>query len=413
MPLTQTIRMTPAAAKTEMPPPSALPLVEPADAAELARVLADANAAGKAVLPRGGGTKTDWGNPPRAADLVLSTRKLDRVLEHAAGDMTVTVEAGCTITALQRHLALRGQRLAIDPLWPDPATIGGVVATNDNGALRGAFGGLRDLIIGVTVALADGTLARSGGKVVKNVAGYDLPKLMVGSLGTLGVITEATFRLHPLPKASEAIAVIAPDFAAATRVILAVQDSTLATAGVEVQAEDRMADIVIVAIRLEGSPEAVNAQWHQAWQLGSQLGCCAASFWPVWRERERLFADEPHSAVCKVSFLPARLSEWCDAVARAAQSYRLRWATCLEGAGVGWLRVTAPDEARLREAVVKLRADAVALGGSLVLLRWPGGVKRDLDAWGDVGDALPLMRRIKDQFDSNGTLNPGRFVGGI
>jgi len=135
-------------------------------------------------------------------DLVLSTQGLNRVLEHAAGDMTCTVEAGCTITALRQVLARHGQRLALDPLWPDCATVGGVLATNDSGPLRQAFGSARDLLIGVTIALPDGTLARSGGKVVKNVAGYDLPKLMVGALGTLGVITQATFRLHPLPRES-------------------------------------------------------------------------------------------------------------------------------------------------------------------------------------------------------------------
>ena len=389
-----------------------MPVIEPADAAELAHALAAANGAGRAVLPRGGGTKMDWGNPPRAADVILSTARLNRVLEHASGDMTATVEAGCTIANLQDQLALRGQRLAIDPLWPARATVGGVLATNDNGSLRGAFGSLRDLILGVTVALPDGTVARSGGKVVKNVAGYDLPKLMVGSLGTLGVITEATFRLHPVPRSAKAIAVVAPDFSAANRVILAVQDSTLATSGVEVQADDQ-GQPFLVAIRLEGSPEAVAAQWHNLLDLGTRHGCCAASFWPVWRERERLFADAPRSAVCKVSFLLARLAPWCEAVARTAQSYGLRWTTCLEGAGIGWLRVTAFDETRLREALVILRAESVALGGSLVLLRCPPDVKRQIDAWGDAGDALPLMRRVKAQFDPNGILNPGRFVGGI
>ena len=194
-------------------------IVEPADQARLAQILADANRAGLKVIPRGGGTKLGWGNPPAGADLVLSTRRLDRVLEHAAADMTATVEAGCTVAALQETLAKQGQRLAIDPLWPGRATVGGILATNDGGMLRAGFGSLRDLIIGITVALPDGTLAKSGGKVVKNVAGYDLPKLFTGSFGTLGVITRATFRLHPLPHAVQLLEFATPDEGALAKLL--------------------------------------------------------------------------------------------------------------------------------------------------------------------------------------------------
>src|SRR5437763_1191827 len=172
-------------------------VVEPGSVDEVATLLRDASRDGLAVIPRGGGTKLDWGRPPRRADLVLSTVRLDRVLEHAWGDMTATVEAGCTVARLQHALAEHGQRLACDPLWPERATIGGILAASDNGPLRARFGALRDLIIGVTLVLADGTVAKSGGKVVKNVAGYDLPKLATGSFGTLAVITQAVFRLHP------------------------------------------------------------------------------------------------------------------------------------------------------------------------------------------------------------------------
>jgi glycolate oxidase FAD binding subunit len=175
-------------------------VVEPGSEQELGKVLKLANAAGLTVIPRGGGTKLEWGNQPLSADVILSTARLNRVLEHAWADLTVSVEAGCTIAKLQETLAKHGQRLALDALWQKNATVGGVLSTNDSGALRLRFGSLRDLVIGVTVALADGTLASSGGKVVKNVAGYDLPKLMTGAFGTLGVITRAIFRLHPLPK---------------------------------------------------------------------------------------------------------------------------------------------------------------------------------------------------------------------
>src|SRR5579863_7728206 len=204
-------------------------VAEPATEQELASVLRLTNNAGLSVIPRGGGTKLGWGNPPARADLILSTARLDKIIEHPWADLTVSVEAGCTIQKLQSALAQHGQRLALDPLWPAQATIGGVLSTNDSGSLRLRFGSLRDLIIGVTLALPDGTLASSGGKVVKNVAGYDLPKLATGALGTLGVITRAIFRLHPLPKSAKTFSCLALKFLPeAQRILLAIQDSHLA-----------------------------------------------------------------------------------------------------------------------------------------------------------------------------------------
>src|SRR5229473_2180780 len=203
-------------------------VVEPGTERELAEVLRLSSEAGLAVIPRGGGTKLGWGNPPARADLILSTARLNEILEYAWADLTVSVEAGCTIQRLQETLAQHGQRLAVDPLWPEKASVGGVLSTSDSGALRLRFGALRDLIIGATIALPDGTLASSGGKVVKNVAGYDLPKLVTGALGTLGVIVRAVFRLHPLPRAAKTFSFTAESFPAMQRHILAVQDSKLA-----------------------------------------------------------------------------------------------------------------------------------------------------------------------------------------
>src|SRR6267378_1584573 len=209
-------------------------VVEPGSEQELGKVLKLANAAGLAVIPRGGGTKLEWGNPPVRADVILSTARLNRVLEHAWADLTVSVEAGCTIANLQEALAKHGQRLALDALRPKSATVGGVLSTNDSGALRLRFGSLRDLVIGVTVALADGTLASSGGKVVKNVAGYDLPKLVAGAFGTLAVITRAIFRLHPLPRGTRTISCMASDTAESQRLVLAIQNSKLAHSALQI-----------------------------------------------------------------------------------------------------------------------------------------------------------------------------------
>src|SRR5881392_512199 len=205
-------------------------VIEPGAERELAEILRLSNEAGLAVIPRGNGTKLGWGNPPTRADLILSTTRLNEIIEHAWADLTVTVEAGCTIQRLQETLAQHGQRLALDPLWPEKATIGGVLSANDSGALRLRFGALRDLIIGATIALADGTLASSGGKVVKNVAGYDLPKLVTGALGTLGIITRAVFRLHPLPRNTRSFTISVSNPREAQQIVLAVQDSKLAHA---------------------------------------------------------------------------------------------------------------------------------------------------------------------------------------
>src|SRR2546429_3694531 len=205
-------------------------VIEPGTASEIAEILRLSNEAGLAVIPRGSGTKLGWGNAPTHADVILSVARLTEIIEHAWADLTVTVEAGCTIQRLQETLAEHGQRLALDALWPEKATVGGVLSTNDSGALRLRFGALRDLIIGATIALPDGTLASSGGKVVKNVAGYDLPKLVTGALGTLGVITRAVFRLHPLPLNSRSFSVSTVNAEETQKLVLAVQDSKLAPA---------------------------------------------------------------------------------------------------------------------------------------------------------------------------------------
>ncbi|MBZ5636334.1 MAG: FAD-binding oxidoreductase [Acidobacteriia bacterium] len=356
-----------------------LVVVEPADERQTASVLRCANQAGLAVIPCGGGTKLDWGNPSRQADVVLSVRRLNQVIEHAWADLTVTVEAGCTVAQLQRTLAQHGQRLAVDPLWPERATIGGILATNDSGTLRLGYGALRDLIIGVTLALADGTIASSGGKVVKNVAGYDLPKLATGSLGTLGVITRAVFRLHPLPRNTRTLTIAVGDADAMQRVILSILGEQLAPAAV--QARDGNVDIL-----LEGTLDGIAAQESVIKKFGEVREGSPA----VWKAREDLWPSSGAGPIVKFTTLPSRIS------AAAAPLSRF----VIQATGIGY--------ARFDGDVQELRAAMERDGGSLMIL---GATK--LDAWGSPGDSLPLMRAVKEQFDPKGTLNPGRFVGGI
>ena len=361
---------------------------EPADERETASILRNANETGLSVIPTGGGTKLDWGNPPRKTDILLSMRRQNRVIEHAWADLTVTVEAGCTVADLQRTLAEHGQRLAIDPLWPERATIGGILATNDSGALRLRYGALRDLIIGVTLALADGTIAMSGGKVVKNVAGYDLPKLATGALGSLGVITRAVFRLHPLPRNTRTLTVPAEDAAEMQRMVLAILDARLVPAAV--QTRFGSVSKAEVDILLEGTPDGIAAQESAI----RKLGTAGQGLPAVWNAREELWGSGP---IVKFSTLPSRISLVWESLERFAHA---PWSAVVQATGIGYARFDG-DLQGLRTAIEED-------GGSLVILG-----RTNLDTWGSPGDALPLMQAVKKQLDPKDTLNPGRFVGSI
>jgi glycolate oxidase FAD binding subunit len=386
-------------------------IVEPGSEQELAKVLKLANDAGVAVIPRGGGTKLAWGNPPKRADLILSTARLNRVIEHAWADMTVTVEAGCTLQILQDTLAQHGQRLALDALWPSRATVGGVLSTNDSGALRLRFGALRDLIIGVTLALPDGTLASSGGKVVKNVAGYDLPKLATGALGTLGVITRAVFRLHPVPKAARTISCLSRDVSEAQRFLLAIQNSKLAHSALQVRCVAGAPPQV--DILFEGVEAGLTAQ---AEQLKSMLAPATLTD-PgpvVWKARGELYSaakgSESNCAVAKISVLPAGIGDALTTLAGALAN-KVRCNAVVQATGIGCVHLEG-EPPTIAPVLKLLRAEVERTGGSLVIAHRPPTMP-PLDVWGEPGDTLPLIRAIKQQLDPAATLNPGRFVGGV
>jgi glycolate oxidase FAD binding subunit len=382
----------------------------PSSESELAEALRLVSEAGLAVVPRGGGTKICWGNPPARADVVISTARLNEITEHAWADLTVSVGAGSTIQALQETLAQHGQRLALDSLWPAKATVGGVLSTNDSGALRLRFGALRDLVIGVTLALPDGTLASSGGKVVKNVAGYDLPKLATGAFGTLGVITRAVFRLHPLPHNSRSFSIPMKDAEEARRLIHAIQNSKLAH--IALQARFETAAAPIVDILFEGTEVGLDAQEAHLKELAETATLTVASP-EIWNARQDLwsFAKPESAAVVKISILPAEMDKSATAIAKSAKVRQLRFKTVLQATGIGFLKLEG-DPANLRLSLQDLREQFESNAGSLVVLHRPIGMA-PIDAWGNAGDALPLMKAVKKQLDPGNTLNPGRFVGGI
>lgn len=385
-------------------------VVEPGSEQELAKVLKLANTAGLAVIPRGGGTKMEWGNRQARADVILSTARLNRVIEHPWADLTVSVEAGCTMAKLQEALAKHGQRLALDALWPKRATVGGVLSTNDSGALRLRFGSLRDLVIGVTVALADGTVASSGGKVVKNVAGYDLPKLVTGSLGTLGVITRAIFRLHPLPKETRTISCVTANAAEAQKLVLDLQNSKLAHSALQICWGAGIQPRVDVLFEGTEAGLAAQVQHAKAIMGGATIGEADGDLWDTRQEICSAGKSGGEFAVAKFATLPAELAELLEMIAGLC-SGELRWSIVVQATGIGWVRLKGAA-AGIDSVLRQLRADLEGRGGSLVLAR-SSALMKEFDAWGAVGDALPLIRAVKAQFDPLGTLNPGRFVGGI
>jgi glycolate oxidase FAD binding subunit len=382
--------------------------VEPANDAELSRVLEYARRENLQVAPRGDGTKLDWGTAPASIDLMISTAKFGRILEYAPDDMTVTVEAGVSIARLQAELAPHGQRLALDCLWPQRATVGGVVATNDGGALRLRYGGVRDLIIGITVVLADGTIATSGGKVVKNVAGYDLPKLMTGALGTLGFITRAIFRLHPLPLCSQTLSFSFRNSESANDFMLCITDSIAVPTGLQMRVE--ASGKIEVDVRIDGIAAGVAAQSEIVGKLAGGVKPAEIAGDP-WQAREQICNPGGAVSVLKLSVLPAQLGATAEFVREALAS--AEWSLLMHSTGLAWLRCDASDCSQIADFITALREYVAPAGGTAVLLKAPAALRQKVDVWGETKTALRLMKRIKEQFDPSGILNRGRFVGGI
>ena len=408
---------------------AAATVAEPATVAEAAELLREATADGHRVVCRGGGTKLGWGNPPAAVDLILSTARLNRVLEHARGDLTVSVEAGVRLAGLQETLAPAGQFLAVDP--PEPgATAGGVIAANASGPRRLRYGTVRDLLIGVTVVLADGTVAHSGGKVVKNVAGYDLGKLFTGSLGTLGLIAEATFRLHPRQPASRVVRLEVDQPAQAGAAVLELLGCQLVPSALEL-AWPSQAEPGTLLVLFEGIEPSAQGQAEAAVRLlggtgaarvldqeeaAGALATLGALPWQLawWTGDGGVELPDDEVGV-KLACVPGELAGAVEDLRAAAERQRLRLAIAGRAAStVLHAALRRGDAAALAAAVQDARERLAGRGGSLVVLAAPPEVKRHLDVWGPIhGGTLALARHVKQRFDPNGTMSPGRFVGGI
>jgi glycolate oxidase FAD binding subunit len=367
----------------------------PGSQEELAGELAAAAAAGLPVRIRGAGTKLSWATVAALEPaLDLCTAGLDRVVEHNAGDLTAVVEAGVPLAAAQRAFATAGQMLALDP--PDGgATVGGVVVSGDSGPLRARFGGARDLVVGMRVALSDGTRAKSGGKVIKNVAGYDLAKLFAGSLGTLGAILELAVRLHPVPPASVTAVGRTGHAGRLAEAAAALAHAPLEHFGLDVRWEDGGS----VLARFCGAaprPQAdAAARVMREAGLEVEVAEPDAGLWDAQREVQRARAGEPDTVV-RISARQTDLPELLG-IASASSAVLVGRA----GLGLHWLRL--PEPASVPDALTALRRDVTAL-----VLDAPADLRGRVDAWGPRDPAaLALMRRVKDGFDPAGACAPG------
>lgn len=362
-------------------------LFRPTSIERLSEMLATASAEGRTVGVRGAGSKETWGAVGAAPDVLLSTRGLDRVVEHAAGDLVVSAEAGVALADVQRTVAEAGQWLALDP--PEAgATVGGVVATAASGPRRLRFGTPRDLLIGITVVLADGTIARSGGKVVKNVAGYDLGKLFTGSFGTLGVVAECTFRLHPRPPAVRAVRTRTADPHVALQSVL--------KTGAEPTASEWDGETLTTLFESIESAAEQQADWAVG-AIGGEVDATVPAGFGArpW---------DTTSVGLKVTHRIGAMREALAAIDHEIPDARIRTQA---GSGVVLVGARASDVS----ALDRLRKTVAEVDGQVVVASAPDEVKRDVDVWGPVR-GIAVMQRIKDQFDPDGLLSPGRFVVG-
>jgi glycolate oxidase FAD binding subunit len=410
--------------------PGAVALPETVE--EAASVLAAAFGREAAVIPWGNGTYMGLGNLPAAYDLALSLTRLNRITEYERDDLEVAVQAGVRLRDLQQHLSEHGQLLPIDPPGNGDETIGGILATNAGGPLRYAHGSPRDLVMGMKVLHADGRLTKTGGRVVKNVAGYDMAKLYVGSLGSLAVIVEATVRVVPLPMTRETLVAFCPTFRDATDLALAADGLGLSLRALEVldggsagallqpAGVETPPDGAALVTAVAGSPAAVERSLRDLETLCRDRGAGpverlsdGADLWRALAERLR---PGRNGLLARASLLPTQVEPLCERLQEVARSTGLTLEVISHAAvGVAYSRWRAEDEAGLMRqgatVVRELTRATGELGGTFVVESCPPELKRDVDVWGEPREDFPLMRRVKEQWDPRGILNPGRFVG--
>ncbi|TAK55634.1 MAG: FAD-binding oxidoreductase [Dehalococcoidia bacterium] len=391
--------------------PAVLIRIASSDAVRI--VLAEAGAAGAAVVPWGGGQHVGLANAPARYDVALSLAAMDRIVAHEPADMTVTVEPGARLAELQRRLAEHGQFLPLDPACGDAATIGGVLAANANGPLRHAFGTGRDWLIGLRIVDADGGASKSGGRVVKNVAGYDMHKLHVGAHGTLGVIVEATFKLVPLPAIRRTLAVSCESSRSACEIALAARDAGITLQRLEAlspSAASSIADTSSWTLLAEtaGGAAAVDRSERDLRAIAARHGAASITTtgdaaWQRWRD-----ALPPRELSLRATVLPSQVADAIRAIDESTSAPVQLSATV--AAGVVRARIDGTDDDDAVALIERLRRELPA-GAALGVESASPAAKRRIDVFGATRDDFAIMRRLKEQFDPRGTLSPGRFLG--
>ncbi|MGK7927282.1 MAG: FAD-binding oxidoreductase [Spirulina sp.] len=393
---------------------SSLDIAFPKTPEQLSQVVALAARKHWTTIPCGNGSKLSWGGLASETQLLISTRGLDRIVEHAVGDLTVTVEAGVKLADLQAALQPSQQFLPLDPAYPETATLGGIVATADSGSWRHRYGGIRDLLLGLSFVRGDGKVAKAGGRVVKNVAGYDLMKLFSGSYGSLGIISQLTFRTYPVPEASGTILLTGETDKIAS-VAQTLLNSALSPTRVDLLSLGILRDLNIagalgLAIQFASIPESVKEQQEKIASLGEQLGLTVVRDREIWPQvqhltRQRIHAD---AAIAKIGILPSRSIYFLQELERISQQQDL--GLIHGGSGLGYLHLQGEE---IIPRLKKLREICQAEKGFLTILEAPIAVKKELDPWGYSGNALELMQQIKQKFDRDRLFGAGRFVGGM
>jgi glycolate oxidase FAD binding subunit len=386
-------------------------VVYPNTEEELAAVVAIAAKHDYGILPYGGGSKLHWGGLVKNVHLAVSLERLNRLIEHAVGDLTVTVEAGIKFEQLQQTLARVGQFIAIDPAYPQGATIGGIIATADTGSLRQRYRSVRDMILGISFIRSDGKIAKAGGRVVKNVAGYDLMKLLTGSYGTLGLISQVTLRLYPMALDSATV-ILTGDATAITQASQTLLSSALTPVAVDILSAILVEKLGLgsglgLLVKFESISESIQQQSSQLLEVGEKLGLQGGLINTdendLWQQLNIQKSISPSNSqiICKIGVSPTA------AVETLTQSQTMGWIHA--GVGLGILQF----ETITAEQLLKLRQWCEAKGGFLSVLAAPMDLKQQIDVWGYSGNGLKLMQQIKQQFDPNSIFSPHRFIGGI
>jgi glycolate oxidase FAD binding subunit len=399
-------------------------VVRPGSIEQLSRVLALAHDAGLAAIPCGSGSALELGSPPARADLVLDLRGLDQVIEYNPADLTVTVQAGVSAGALAARLAPHRQWLALDPPGAAARTLGGIAATNASGPLRARYGTLRDLLLGVRFVQADGVVTWGGSKVVKSVSGYDVPKLMVGALGTLGVLGELTLRLHSVPDVERSWLVLVASAADAQAFVERVIASPLQPSRIELFNDEALRALGAestgagVAVSIGSVSEAVREQGER---LGAMAKIGRARVAPLadgfWAAAESALACPPSWTALHVVSLADRLADTAGVIETAARTMAPSSEVRLSGcAALGTFRVLLGGAGVAETAAIttRVRHRIAAIGGSAVIARGTVELRKAVDPWGPVEPgSFALMRALRDEFDPRRVLNPGRYVGGL